>query len=172
MGVLDKAYRCFDEVKERAVGVIRQKFGVSPTASSSATSGSGHGGKSSVKARLRWQQCSFSVNLTHDHALTERKSLDEAIQEAMDGRAEVQRVEEGIKEAEIHSKKVEWVEALEKIDGALRYAHRAKTAMRMKVSKCSSADCHRATSFLTRTRSGLCCMHPHPPFSPFFCDSW
>ena len=56
----------------------------------------------------------------------------------MDGRAEVQRVEQGIKEAEMHSKKVEWVEALEKIDGALRYAHRAKNAMRIKVSRLNS----------------------------------
>ena len=43
MGVLDRAYECFDEVKERAHGIIRQKFGVSPTLSTSSSRS--HSGK-------------------------------------------------------------------------------------------------------------------------------
>jgi hypothetical protein len=66
---------------------------------------------------------------------TERRALEEAIQEAADGRAEVQKVEAALRDAEAHSKRVEWAQALEKAEGALRYAHRAKAAMRVKVRR-------------------------------------
>lgn len=65
----------------------------------------------------------------------ERRALEEAIQEAADGRAEVQKVEAALRDAEAHSKRVEWAQALEKAEGALRYAHRAMAAMRVKVRR-------------------------------------
>lgn len=69
-------------------------------------------------------------NLFHT---TERRALEEAIQEAADGRSEVGKVEAALREAEAHSKRIEWGDALEHAEGALRYAHRAKAAMRIKV---------------------------------------
>ena len=55
------------------------------------------------------------------------------MKEAMDGRAEVERVEDAIREAEEHHKRLEFGEALEKTEEALRLAHRAKAAMKLKV---------------------------------------
>ena len=118
MGTLERAYTCFDEVRRRAEHRLLTKFGPDtplpppppppPTPSGSAT----HPQRA---------------------AQHERKSLDEAIQEAKDGRAEVYMVEQALKDAEAHSRKAEWSEALERVDAALRFAHRAKNAMRLKL---------------------------------------
>jgi hypothetical protein len=45
----------------------------------------------------------------------ERTSLEEALKEAMDGRAEAERVGAAIREAEAHQKKLEYADALEKV---------------------------------------------------------
>lgn len=77
------------------------------------------------------------VRRTHDTHATgrgaERKALEEAIQEAADGLAEAGKVEAAVGAAEQHSKRLEWAAALERAEAALRYAHRAKAAMQIKV---------------------------------------
>jgi len=57
------------------------------------------------------------------------------VKEAMDGRAEVERVQDAIREAEDHHKRLEFFEALEKTEEALRLAHRARPAMKLKVNE-------------------------------------
>lgn len=131
MGVLDKAARCFEEVRTRAHALVRAKFdGPAPPTSSRAQAG---------EFGRWWWPCFSSTSLLTDppptlpSVSTERRALEEAIQEAADGRMEVQKVEAALRDAEAHSKRVEWGQALERAEGALRYAHRAKAAMRIKV---------------------------------------
>lgn len=65
--------------------------------------------------------------------MAERKALEEAVQEATDGLEEGQKVGAAVAEAEAKSRRAEWAGALEKAEAALRYAHRAKAAMQIKV---------------------------------------
>lgn len=115
MGVLERAYACFDEVRRRAKERLLDKFGpdVPPIPPSSGA----------------------STHVLHQQrvAAHEKKSLEEAVREAEDGQAEVQAVEGALQAAEQHFKRVEWPEALDRVEAALRFAHRAKRAMRLKL---------------------------------------
>eukprot|EP00624_Nannochloropsis_granulata_P002994 evm.model.NODE_25201_length_48748_cov_29.326208.7 len=125
MGVLDRAYVCFEEVRSRAEQRLLAKFGPdAPTPPVVMTTPGGGSSSNSSSREGAYQQRA---------AAHEKKSLDEAIQEAKEGRAEVSMVEQALRAAEMHSKRVEWGEALERVDAALRFAHRAKNAMRLKL---------------------------------------
>lgn len=125
MGVLDRAYVCFDEVRSRAEQRLVAKFGPdAPPIPPVVMTTPGGSSSSSSRREGAYQQRAEAY---------EKKGLDEAIQEAKEGRAEVSMVEQALQAAELHSKKVEWGEALERVDAALRFAHRAKNAMRLKL---------------------------------------
>jgi hypothetical protein len=68
--------------------------------------------------------------------VTDKRSLEEALSEAMDGHNETERVETAMRSAEILHKKCEHEAALQKAEMALRLAHRAKRALNVKVRGC------------------------------------
>lgn len=148
--MLHKSFQCFDEVKNRAGAIIREQFGSGAPLTNRALHGKASHPPSIYAANhlgLSHHPLATGLLVPSSHlaslplpASSERRLLDEAIAEAMDGRAEAQRVEAAIREAEAHQKKLEWEEALDKIDVALRLAHRAKPAMKIKVLTCQSSE--------------------------------